>query len=170
MSTYGIIFAGTPHQGGEGVKWAARVAMVASIFVNTNDNLLNHLERDSEEVQRLLRDFAPISNEFVIKFAYETLPTKLPTGGSIHVGVVRLLLTIVLTGNYRLYLNPPQLCPEPLMPNLSQFIKIIPTWLNTPVQRMTDIRSFPDTCFLWPKKLPEKSMLDGLHTPDLGVR
>ncbi|MCJ1394832.1 hypothetical protein MMC18_007712 [Xylographa bjoerkii] len=82
---YGIIFAGTPHQGGEGVAWGKRLVSIVSIFRNTNTEMLQHLERDSEEVQRLLRDFGPISNEFVAKFAYETLQTRLPTGTYIQV-------------------------------------------------------------------------------------
>lgn len=85
LSTYGTIFAGTPHQGGEGVTWALRLVTIASIFVNTNDRMLQHLQRDSEEVQRLMRDFAPISSDFRTKFAYETLPTVLPTGRSMMV-------------------------------------------------------------------------------------
>lgn len=85
LSTYGIIFAGTPHQGGEGVAWGLRLVTVASMLVNTNPAMLQHLQRDSEEVQRLLRDFAPISNDFCTKFAYETLITPLPTGTSIWV-------------------------------------------------------------------------------------
>ena len=85
LSTYGTIFAGTPHQGGEGVTWALRLVTIASIFVNTNDRMLQHLQRDSEEVQRLMRDFAPISSDFRTKFAYETLPTVLPTGHSMMV-------------------------------------------------------------------------------------
>ncbi|MCJ1439073.1 hypothetical protein MMC27_008464 [Xylographa pallens] len=85
LSTYGIIFAGTPHQGGDGVTWGVRLITIASVFVNTNNNMLHHLERDSEEVQRLMRDYAPISGDFRTKFAYEILPTRLPTGTSIMV-------------------------------------------------------------------------------------
>ena len=85
LSTYGIIFAGTPHQGGEGVTWALRLVAIASIFTNTNDTMLQHLQRDSEEVQRLMRDYAPISGDFRTKFVYETSPTELPTGRSMMV-------------------------------------------------------------------------------------
>jgi hypothetical protein len=47
--------------------------------------MLHHLERESEELQRLMRDYAPISGDFRTKFAYETLLTRLPTGTSIMV-------------------------------------------------------------------------------------
>lgn len=62
-----------------------RLVAIASIFVNTNDSMLQHLEHDSEEVQKLMRDYAPLSNDFLTTFAYETLPTILPTGRSMMV-------------------------------------------------------------------------------------
>lgn len=65
--------------------WGVRLIAIASIFVNTNDRMLQHLQRDSEEVHRLMRDYAPISNDFRTKFAYETIPTVLPTGRSMIV-------------------------------------------------------------------------------------
>jgi hypothetical protein len=55
------MFMGTPHQGGEGVAWGKRLVNVASIFVKTNDNLLNILERDSEALQQQLGQYAAIS-------------------------------------------------------------------------------------------------------------
>src|SRR5271170_4028519 len=56
-STYGIVFMGTPHQGGEGVAWGKRLVYVASIFAKTNDKLLNVLERDSEILQQQLGQY-----------------------------------------------------------------------------------------------------------------
>jgi len=68
---------GTPHQGGEGVVWGKRLVNVASIFVKTNDKLLNILERDSEALQQQLGQYTPISSDFETKFAFETKPTPL---------------------------------------------------------------------------------------------
>ena len=85
ISTYGILFFGTPHQGGEGVAWGKRAARIASIYVNTNTRILHHLERDSEWLQRQLQEYASISNSFVTKFAYETYPTPIFAGGSLVV-------------------------------------------------------------------------------------
>jgi hypothetical protein len=76
-STYGIIFMGTPHQGGEGVPWGQRLVNVASIFMHTNDNLLRVLAKDSETLQSQLAQYAPISSDFVTKFAYETYPMRI---------------------------------------------------------------------------------------------
>jgi hypothetical protein len=76
-STYGIIFMGTPHQGGEGVPWGQRLINVASIVMHTNDNLLKVLAKDSETLQNQLAQYAPISSDFVTKFAYETYPMRI---------------------------------------------------------------------------------------------
>ena len=69
------MFMGTPHQGGQGVAWGKRLVNVASIFVKTNDNLLNILERDSEVLQQQLAHYNAISSDFETKFAYETKAT-----------------------------------------------------------------------------------------------
>src|SRR5271170_3051533 len=85
MSTYGIMFMGTPHQGGEGVAWGKRLVNVASIFIKTNHRLLNILERDSEALQQQLSQYTPISNDFETKFAFETKATPLALGQAIIV-------------------------------------------------------------------------------------
>ncbi|KAH0419847.1 hypothetical protein CcaCcLH18_14269 [Colletotrichum camelliae] len=79
-STHGILFMGTPHQGGNGVQLGRVLVNVASIFVSADDHLLKHLERDSEWLQQQLGQFGPISREFVTKFAYEGYPTSSPLG------------------------------------------------------------------------------------------
>ncbi|KAF2176906.1 hypothetical protein K469DRAFT_721172 [Zopfia rhizophila CBS 207.26] len=44
LSTYGIIFMGTPHQGGSGVALGKLMANIASVFVAADDRLLQHLK------------------------------------------------------------------------------------------------------------------------------
>jgi hypothetical protein len=58
---------------------------VASIFVKTNDRLLNVLERDSEALQQQLGQYTPISGDFDTKFAFETKATPLAFGPAIIV-------------------------------------------------------------------------------------
>jgi hypothetical protein len=58
LSTYGIMFMGTPRQGGSGVALSRLMVNVASMFVAADDRLLRHLERDSEALQQLLREGA----------------------------------------------------------------------------------------------------------------
>jgi hypothetical protein len=83
LSTYGLIFLGTPHQGGEGVAWGERLVTIASIYVQKNEILLQHLQRDSEWLQQQLNQYLGISDEFVTRFAYETLPTAIALRKSI---------------------------------------------------------------------------------------
>jgi hypothetical protein len=79
------MFMGTPHQGGEGVAWGKRLVGIASIFVKTNNHLLDVLERDSETLQQQLGQYTPISSGFETKFAFETKATPLALGSSIIV-------------------------------------------------------------------------------------
>jgi hypothetical protein len=79
------MFMGTPHQGGEGVAWGKRLVNVASIFVKTNDRLLNILERDSEILQQQLGQYNSISGDFETKFAFETKATPLAFGKAVIV-------------------------------------------------------------------------------------
>ncbi len=58
---------------------------VASIFVTTNDRILQHLERDSECLQQQLGQYAPISGDFITKSAYEIYPTPTAVGKTIMV-------------------------------------------------------------------------------------
>ncbi|KAF7502399.1 hypothetical protein GJ744_005851 [Endocarpon pusillum] len=54
VSTYGIIFMGNPHQGGSGVQLGKLMVNIASVFVAADDQLVKHLERDSEWFQQQL--------------------------------------------------------------------------------------------------------------------
>ncbi|KPA35367.1 hypothetical protein FLAG1_11934 [Fusarium langsethiae] len=85
LSTYGILFMGTPHQGGNGVQLGRILANVASVFVATDDRLFKHLERDSEWLLQQLGQYGPISGEFVTKFAYEEYQTSVAPGKRILV-------------------------------------------------------------------------------------
>lgn len=84
-STYGIVFMGTPHQGGSGVQLGKLLVNVASVFVAADDRLMKHLERDSEWLQQQLGQYGPISGDFVTKFAYEEYKTPTVLGHSIMV-------------------------------------------------------------------------------------
>lgn len=86
MSTHGIIFMGTPHQGGDGVQLGKLLVNIASIFVATDDHILQHLERDSEWLQQQLGQYGPISGDFATKFAFEEYKTPTVLGHSIIVG------------------------------------------------------------------------------------
>ena len=76
---------GTPHQGGSGVRLGKLMVNIASVFVAADNRLSRHLERDSEELQRQLGQYGPISGDFVTKFAFEEYQTPTVLGRSIMV-------------------------------------------------------------------------------------
>jgi hypothetical protein len=87
LSTYGIMFMGTPHQGGSGVAFGKLIVNIASVFVAADDRLLQHLERDSEWLQQQLGQYGPISSDFVTKFAFEEYPTPIALGKLIMISI-----------------------------------------------------------------------------------
>jgi hypothetical protein len=66
---------GTPHQGAAGVLLGELVLRIASIFIRTDNKARRQIDQDSEWLQQQLQQYAPISQSFVIKFGYETMPT-----------------------------------------------------------------------------------------------
>jgi len=76
---------GTPHQGGNGVTFGKALVNIASIFVKADDKILKNLERDSEFLHQQLGQYAPISGQFVTKFAFETVPTPVALGKAVMV-------------------------------------------------------------------------------------
>jgi hypothetical protein len=92
LSTYGIFFLGTPHSGGNeaGVNLGLIAVNIASVFVQTNDKVLDHLKAQSEWLSQQKSQYAPISTDFITKFGWEVFPT--PVLGGIRSMVVRLPL------------------------------------------------------------------------------
>ncbi|KAF1940047.1 tetratricopeptide repeat domain-containing protein, partial [Clathrospora elynae] len=74
LSTYGVMFMGTPHQGGSGVALGKLMVNIASVFVAADNRLLQHLERDSEWLQQQLGQYGPISGDFVVPRASAVVP------------------------------------------------------------------------------------------------
>jgi hypothetical protein len=79
ISTYGILFMGTPHSGGQGARLGELAVNIASIWLNTNSQLLKHLQTNSEWLDQTQMRYLPISGEFNTKFFYEAYAT--PTVG-----------------------------------------------------------------------------------------
>jgi hypothetical protein len=65
LLTYGVMFMGTPHQGGSGAVFGRLMVNVASVFVAADNGLLRHLEQDSEWLQQQLGQYGLISGDFV---------------------------------------------------------------------------------------------------------
>jgi hypothetical protein len=76
---------GTPYQGGSGVQLGRLLINIVSVFVALDDRLIRYLEQNSEWLQQQLRQYNPISSEFVTKFAYKEYRTPTVLGYSIIV-------------------------------------------------------------------------------------
>ena len=98
VSTYGILFMGTPHQGSEGDTWEPLVQNMASIFANINSKILKHLAKNSEWLEYQQKLFLPISNQFETVYFYETYPTPLPAGGALLVCSSKDIFPRILLG------------------------------------------------------------------------
>ena len=77
LSTYGISFVGTPHQGGNGVGLGKVVLDVLSAVKHTNKNVVGHLAKHSEFLQHQQSQYLAISGDFETVCFYETYKTHL---------------------------------------------------------------------------------------------
>ncbi|KAI9710443.1 MAG: hypothetical protein M1812_007411 [Candelaria pacifica] len=82
VSTYAILFLGTPHNGSDKVKLAGIGQRMLSALApkkvwDTNNQLLNALEEGSETLQNITDQFAPLMKQFRIYFFWEQEKTDL---------------------------------------------------------------------------------------------
>lgn len=76
VSTFGILFLGTPHDGGNKAKLASisrRMigALIPSKIVDTEGQLLDALQEGSEVLQNITDLFVPLMEDFHIFFFWE---------------------------------------------------------------------------------------------------
>jgi hypothetical protein len=82
VSTYGIIFLGTPHLGADGAKWGQVLhSLVQTVMpkkvVETEDQLLKTLRNNNETLQNINVHFLDIFHRFEIDMAHEAVKTDL---------------------------------------------------------------------------------------------
>ena len=82
VSTYGILFMGTPHMGSDLGQWGTYLehlfsAVVPKKLLDTQSQLLEALKSNSETLQVIHREFAEIMTKFHIFFFHEAKPTDL---------------------------------------------------------------------------------------------
>ncbi|KAG9024276.1 hypothetical protein FS842_005502, partial [Serendipita sp. 407] len=80
VSTFAILFFGTPHSGANGVQLAEWMGRVLSVCMSTNDRILKALNRDSPELENIQRLYLPASKRINTIFFYEEYPTPIVTG------------------------------------------------------------------------------------------
>lgn len=82
VSTYGIIFLGTPHNGADAASWGLVLqrmthAVIPRSILDTEPVLLKTLKKDSETLQEISNRFLDIYQKFSIHMAYENHKTDL---------------------------------------------------------------------------------------------
>ena len=90
VSTYAIIFLGTPHTGSDLAGWgmvlqAMADAVVPRRLIHTESVLLKTLERDGETLQNINSHFLDIYQRFKIHMAHENHYTNLKGGRALVV-------------------------------------------------------------------------------------
>jgi len=84
VSTYGILFMGTPHKGSDLGQWGTYLERVARAIVpkkvlDTNDTLVQALRQNSETLEVIDRQFITIIDRFKVYFFHESKPTDFKT-------------------------------------------------------------------------------------------
>ncbi|OBT62385.1 hypothetical protein VE03_08516 [Pseudogymnoascus sp. 23342-1-I1] len=82
VSTYGIIFLGTPHLGADGAKWGQVLhSLIKTVMpkkiVETEDQLLKTLQNNNETLQNINLHFLDIYQRFEIDMVHEAMRTDL---------------------------------------------------------------------------------------------
>jgi hypothetical protein len=80
VSTYAILFFGTPHHGANGVELAQWMGKLSSIYMYTNETILKDLNRDSGELESIQKFYLGACEHIKSVFFYETLPTPIKLG------------------------------------------------------------------------------------------
>ena len=80
VSTYGILFLGTPHNGSDMAKWGILLQNICSAvlpkrFIETSPHLIGALRTNNETLENINSLFAELMGRFHIYFFHETRST-----------------------------------------------------------------------------------------------
>ncbi|CCA76564.1 hypothetical protein PIIN_10557 [Serendipita indica DSM 11827] len=79
-STHAVLFFGTPHSGSEGVPFLQVLNQLLSVYMQTNNRVLQHLRENSEALEDIQATFTQASAGLHIVYFYEEYATPLVGG------------------------------------------------------------------------------------------
>ncbi|CCA76563.1 hypothetical protein PIIN_10556 [Serendipita indica DSM 11827] len=79
-STHAVLFFGTPHSGSEGVPFLQVLNQLLSVYMQTNNRVLQHLRENSEALENIQATFTQASAGLHIVYFYEEYATPLIGG------------------------------------------------------------------------------------------
>lgn len=78
LSTGGVLFFGTPHQGSKTTSWGGVLRDIAALATKkANSKLLETLERESTELEFQLQRYKALEGDFRTHSFYESEPTMI---------------------------------------------------------------------------------------------
>lgn len=81
ISTYGILFLGTPHKGADLASWGSFLEWLCKAVpkkaLDTSPQLIDALKTNSETLQNIDRQFAQLVERFHLFFFHEAKPTDM---------------------------------------------------------------------------------------------
>jgi hypothetical protein len=80
ISTYAVLFFGTPHSGARGVELVHWMGRLLSVYMYTNDTVLKALYHDSDELERIQKLYSNASQGIKSIFFFEQYPTPIMGG------------------------------------------------------------------------------------------
>lgn len=87
VSTYGILFLGTPHTGSSVAQWGSRLERIVNAvlprkLIDTQPQLVDALKKSNEDSQTAHRYFLPLLSSFHVYSFHEGMPTNI--GGTLR--------------------------------------------------------------------------------------
>ena len=77
VSTYGILFFGTPHHGTDAGEWMASSARETHVSSLERSQLLSAIQKDSETLQAITDQFSSLMKQFHIFFFWEEIESEM---------------------------------------------------------------------------------------------
>jgi hypothetical protein len=77
VSTYAVLFFGTPHSGANGVELAQWLGRVSAVYMYTTRAVLKDLGRDSPELESIQQAYLHASDDIKTIFFYEEYRTPI---------------------------------------------------------------------------------------------